>query len=441
MTWLSCLLWLLIAAPAAFAVTPVVRTIAPNNGPAVGGSAVTVEGSAFTPGSTVMFGAAASTDVKVESSDAITAVSPPGSGTVDVTVSNTHGTSPVLASGQFGYDPTPTGAWLGLDGNSAAVWPGRLSDFTVHNVLYDRGGDPGIDWQAGEPLEARGTPTAGGRALARSIAAGMTPDVTIEYRGYHGDLRSDPSFPTSSGQIAAYVDGFITSARAIHRRYPGAIFEAMNEPWGYTTPRDDGAKYADVIARLLPAAAAAGIPLQQIYVAAYGPDASASAEQIGGWVPAMYEAQPQLQKEIAGWYFHPYGPPEGNEFEPGIRSVREVQRLMTSGQNNIIVSEIGFCALDVSRAPDCLGHAEAPDGTRAAALLTRTLDVALSYRDAGWLRALIVYARADGGWSMQTSQGRLTAQGEALDAFADLHGSAWSSMSAAKPLGDGHLGF
>ena len=77
---------------------------------------------------------------------------------------------------------------------------------------------------------------------------------------------------------------------------------------------------------------------------------------------------------------------------------------MTSGQNNIIVSEIGFCALDVSRAPDCLGHAEAPDGTRAAALLTETLDVALPYRDAGWLRALIVYARADGGWSMQTPQ-------------------------------------
>ena len=208
-----------------------------------------------------------------------------------------------------------------------------------------------------------GTPTAGGRALARSIAAGMIPDVTIEYTGYHGDLRPDPSFPASSGQIASYVEGFITSARAIHEKYPGAIFEPMNEPWAYTTPRDDGAQYADVIARLLPAAAAAGVPLQQIYVAAYGPDASASAEQIGGWVPAMYEAQPQLQREIAGWYFHPYGPPEGNEFEPGIRSVPEVQRLMTSGQNNIIVSEIGFCALDVSRAPDCLGHAEAPDST------------------------------------------------------------------------------
>lgn len=114
---------------------------------------------------------------------------------------------------------------------------------------------------------------------------------------------------------------------------------------------------------------------------------------------------------------------------------------MTSGQNNIIVSEIGFCALDVSRAPDCLGHAEAPDSSRAAALLTGTLGVALSYRDAGWLRALIVYVRADGGWSMQTPGGRLTAQGEALDAFADLHGSAWSSMSAANPLGAEHLGF
>lgn len=181
--WLFCPLWLLIAPPAALAVTPVVRTIAPNNGPAVGGTTITVDGSGFAPDATVMFGAAAATHVKVESTDTITAVSPAGGGTVDVTVSNTHGASPLVATDRFGYDPTPSGPWLGLDGNSATAWPGTLSAFTVHNVLYDRGGDPGIDWQAGEPLEAHGTPTAGGRALAKSIAAAMIPVVTIEYTG------------------------------------------------------------------------------------------------------------------------------------------------------------------------------------------------------------------------------------------------------------------
>ena len=67
----------------------------------------------------------------------------------------------------------------------------------------------------------------------------------------------------------------------------------------------------------------------------------------------MYHAQPRLQTEIQGWYFHPYGPPSGSELEHslGIQSVAEVQQLMTSGQNNIIVSEVGYCAPDVSPNP------------------------------------------------------------------------------------------
>ena len=61
--------------------------------------------------------------------------------------------------------------------------------------------------------------------------------------------------------------------------------------------------------------------------------------------------------EIQGWYFHPYGPPRGSGLEKslGIQSVPEVQRLMTSGQNNIIVSEVGYCAPDVSPNANCSG--------------------------------------------------------------------------------------
>ncbi len=48
---------------------------------------------------------------------------------------------------------------------------------------------------------------------------------------------------------------------------------------------------------------------------------------------------------------------------------------------------------------------------------------ALTYRRAGWLRALIVYSRNAGGWAMQQLPGpTLTAQGRALLSFADAHG-------------------
>jgi IPT/TIG domain len=413
-----------IAAPTALASAPAVIAISPNNGPAGGGSAVTITGSGFLPGSTISFGAYAATRENVESPSTITATSPAGAETVSVTVTNAEGSSAPLPGDRFAYDPVPHGPWLGLDGNSAGAWTGAIGDFTFHHIVYDRGGDPGLDWYAGQPLEEGGQPTAGGAALARSVAAGMIPDINIEYPDYTGDGQTDPNFPASDAEVTAYVEGFVSSARAIHERYPGAIFEPMNEPWFYTTPQYNGAEYADVIARLLPAARASGIPLGQIYVAAYGADRNANGELAGGWVPAMYGAQPQLQTEIEGWYFHPYGPPKGSGLEKsaGIQSLPEVQRLMTSGQNNIIVSEVGYCAPDVSPSAHCSGLASVESSTQAAERLTEMLDSALPYRQAGWLRALIVYSRSDGGWAMETPDGRLTEQGEALDEFADRHG-------------------
>lgn len=431
-------LWLLsppavqAAAPQGEATAPAVTSIAPNNGAAGGGTPVTIAGSGFAPGSTVAFGASPATGVKVESAATIIATSPPGAETVNVTVTNAAGVSARLPQDQFAYDPVPRGPWLGLDGNSFGSWTGAVGDFTFHHIVYDRGGDPGIAWQAGELTEVGGQPTAGGVALAKSIAAGMIPDINIAYSGYTGDGVSNPDFPASDAQVSSYVQGFIASAREIHEKYPSAIFEPMNEPWFDTTPKYNGAEYANVIARLLPEARAAGIPLNKIYVAAYGADRSSSDRLTGGWVPAMYKAQPQLESEIEGWYFHPYGPPSGSGLEQsaGIQSVPEVQKLMTSGQNNIIVSEVGYCAPDVGQDTECSGPAAAENSTQAATWLTEMLDNALPYRQAGWLRALIVYSRDDRGWAMETLGGHLTAQGEALDEFADLHGLT-SSVSPA----------
>ena len=37
---------------------------------------------------------------------------------------------------------------------------------------------------------------------------------------------------------------------------------------------------------------------------------------------------------------------------------------------------------------------------------------------AGWLRAMMLWVRSGGGWSLQTPNGELTAQGKALTHFA-----------------------
>jgi len=414
----------------ALAAAPTVAAIRPNNGPATGGTSVAIAGSGFAAGSKVTFGQASATSVAINSSTSITATSPSGNGTVAVTVTNSNGASAAVPRDQFAYDSPPSGPWLGLNGNNSA-YLGPVDRFVEHGIVYDRSGP--IEWTAGELPEERGQATEGGKAISADIHDGMVPVVTIEYRGDTGEFGPDPSFPTEaegSSTLQEYVQGFVTSVTAILTAYPGEtiLFEPINEPWGTTTPQYNGGEYADVIAKLLPAARQAHIPLSSVYVAAYGKH----------WVSQMYATQPSLQTEVQGWYFHPYGPASGSTGEDsgGIESVPRVQAEMTSGQNNVIVSEIGYCALDVNEGQSC-GGIQVPHGSEAAASLTETLTTALHYHQAGWLKALLVYSRNDGGWAMQLPGGELTAQGEALEAFAEgLQQSPRAAQAPTPPAGN-----
>ncbi len=404
---------------------PTVGAIAPNNGAEAGGTPVQVIGTGFAPGAIVYFGGVASGRVIVDSATRLTATSPAGSGTVEVRVKTAAGSSADLPAAQFAYDPPPSGPWLGLDGNNSAFL-GDVRAFVEHGVAFDRSGP--IEWNAGEGVSGER-----GAALERDLREGMIPVVTIEYRGYNGHYSPDAAFPTDSGgsrSLDEYVAGFVASASAIVTAHPRSqiLFEPINEPWGYTTPQFTGSEYAAVIARVLPAAREAHIPPQSIYVGATGRH----------WVQQMYGAAPNLRTEVHGWYLHPYGPPSGSTAEDssGIQSLPHVQAEMNSGQNNLIVSEIGYCALDVNDGHSC-GFQSVPHSIEAGALLTEMLESAAVYHDAGWLRALLVYSRNDGGWAMQLAHGILTAQGEALEAFADAEHSGAASASGEGAAGTG----
>jgi alpha-tubulin suppressor-like RCC1 family protein len=87
---------------------PAVSGVSPSSGPAAGGTAVTIAGSGFTQASAVHFGAAEATSFNVESDGSIRAVTPEGTGTVDVTVTTPGGTSPPQAGDLFVYRPVPS---------------------------------------------------------------------------------------------------------------------------------------------------------------------------------------------------------------------------------------------------------------------------------------------------------------------------------------------
>jgi len=203
------------------------------------------------------------------------------------------------------------------------------------------------------------------------------------------------------------------------------MFEPMNEPWNWADPpgtlsgRRAATEYAAVLARLLPASRAAGVPLADIYVPTTGLLADGST-----WVPDLYQAQPCLRPgpatcgPIEGWSAHPYGLP-GRTTE-GIGALPGERAAMLSGQNNISVTEIGFCASDVNHGLYCNENRPDITGTssQTASWLSETLREALAMHASGWLRSLLIWNRASGGWAMQNADGSLTAEGRAFVDFA-----------------------
>jgi len=86
---------------------PVITGISPTSGPAAGGASVIITGRDFTGASKVLFGSVAASSFTVNSTTQITAVSPGGSGTVDVKVTTPGGTSVPITAGRFTYVPAP----------------------------------------------------------------------------------------------------------------------------------------------------------------------------------------------------------------------------------------------------------------------------------------------------------------------------------------------
>jgi alpha-tubulin suppressor-like RCC1 family protein len=87
---------------------PSVSGISPSSGPQPGATAVTITGANLTEASAVRFGASAASSFTVNSATSITAVSPPGTGVVDVTVTTPVSTSATNAADKFAYLPPPT---------------------------------------------------------------------------------------------------------------------------------------------------------------------------------------------------------------------------------------------------------------------------------------------------------------------------------------------
>ncbi len=103
-----------------FTYGPSVTGVSPGRGPASGGTSVTITGSDLSAATAVEFGSTAATSFEIDSQGSITAVSPPGTGTVDVTVIDPEATSAASTADRFTYVPAPTVTGLSPAGGPEA---------------------------------------------------------------------------------------------------------------------------------------------------------------------------------------------------------------------------------------------------------------------------------------------------------------------------------
>src|SRR5215831_13944634 len=82
---------------------PTVTNVNPNTGPTSGGTSVTITGTNFSDATAVSFRSNAAGSFTVNSATQITATSPAGVGTVDVTVTTAGGTSAISSGDRFTY--------------------------------------------------------------------------------------------------------------------------------------------------------------------------------------------------------------------------------------------------------------------------------------------------------------------------------------------------
>ncbi len=100
--------------------TPSVSSVSPSGGSLNGGTAVTITGTGFTSGTTVYFGEVEAVVQSSSGTTGIVATAPAGTGTVDVTVSNSNGTSATSSVDQFIYYAVPVVTGLSVNSGPAA---------------------------------------------------------------------------------------------------------------------------------------------------------------------------------------------------------------------------------------------------------------------------------------------------------------------------------
>ncbi len=183
-----------------YVAVPTVTALAPNSGPATGGTSVTLTGTNLTGATAVRFGAANAASFTVNSATSITATSPAGSGTVNVTVDTAGGTSAAGAGNQYVYIGAP--AVTGVSPNQGPTGGGTVvtvsgSGFAGATAVHF-GANPAASFTVNNATSITATAPAG---------AAATVDITVTSGG--------GTSATGAADRYTYVTAPIASDRSV----------------------------------------------------------------------------------------------------------------------------------------------------------------------------------------------------------------------------------
>lgn len=191
---------------------PVVMSAVPNTGPAAGGNSILLTGTGFTFATQVNFGTTPALSFTVTNDTSITAIAPPGSGTVTITVTGPSGTGPGVP---YTYNPAPLPAINSLTPASGPVAGGNTVTITgtglntVNAVSF--GSVPATSFVILSPtaINATAPPGTGPGPVNLTVTSGtfVSPPVTYTYIALPTPTSIFPTAGVISGGTPAAITG------------------------------------------------------------------------------------------------------------------------------------------------------------------------------------------------------------------------------------------
>jgi hypothetical protein len=200
---------------------PAVTSLTPTSGP--NGNFVTITGSNFAGATAVNFGANAATTFTVNNPTSISATTPPGSGTVDVTVTTPGGTTATNANDHYTYTvpnaPTITGlspssgfagflvsiTGTNFTGASAVHFGATTANFTVNGDTSITATGPAESGTVDVTVTTSGGTSTTGAVDRFTYLLGPPPPTQVGT--YRGDLARTGYYPAETGLTTANVTG------------------------------------------------------------------------------------------------------------------------------------------------------------------------------------------------------------------------------------------